>query len=123
MIHPTVAFKKDSILSVGSYSTVIKRRQDYDLWFRAASAGLKFANIPEYLLKYRFTESFYKKNDLKVAISQSRMGLKGLFKLRSKSIIAYLGVFSPVFRAVFPDYISIRIHEFFKKNDPRKRGI
>lgn len=120
-IHPTIAFKKASIIKIGSYSTTIKRRQDYDLWFRAAKGGLKFANIPEFLLKYRFTESFYKKNNLKVSIQQSKMGIRGLLKLKSFSIIAYVGVLSPILRSVLPNFIAIRVHKFFQKIDPRKK--
>lgn len=121
IIHPTVAFKKQAIINIGSYSTTIKRRQDYDLWFRAASDGLRFANIPRFLLKYRFTENFYKKNNFKVAYQQSQMGIKGLLKLKNTSPIAYLGVLTPLIRTIFPKFIAIRIHKLFKKIDPRKR--
>ena len=34
-IHPSVMFKRDSILKIGSYNKTYRHRQDYDLWFRA----------------------------------------------------------------------------------------
>ena len=40
--HPTVIYRRNKILSIGSYNIKIKRRQDYELWFRAAENGLKF---------------------------------------------------------------------------------
>lgn len=119
--HPTVAFRKSEILRVGSYRTDIKRRQDYDLWMRAAEYGLKFANIPEYLLYYRFTDDYYKKNNFKVAWNQAMMGVKGLRRLKFKSIYPYAAVFSPVFRSMLPSFIEKPIHRLMRNFDPRNR--
>lgn len=120
IIHPTVAFRKASIMHVGSYRTDIKRRQDYELWMRAAAQGLKFANIPEYLLYYRFTESYYKKNNFKVALEQARMGVDGLNKMKGPTY-AYLLVYAPVIRSLFPSFMIKYIHKSFNFFDPRKR--
>ena len=119
--HPTVAFRRADILNIGSYRTDIKRRQDYDLWMRAASKGLKFANIPEFLLFYRFTNDYYKKNNFKVAWSQAMMGVHGLKELKTKSLYPYLGVFSPVIRAMLPSFIEKPVHRLFRKIDPRSK--
>lgn len=67
IIHPTVMFRRSSIINIGNYSITSGRRDDYELWFRAAANGLKFANIPEYLLYYRFFDNFYKKITLKLS--------------------------------------------------------
>lgn len=121
--HPTVAYRKDSILKIGSYRTDIKRRQDYDLWMRAAVEGLRFANIPEYLLLYRFTDNYYRKNNLKVAWQQGMMGYRGLKKLKVKELVPYFGVFSPLLRAVLPKFLAKPFHSMVAKIDPRKKNI
>lgn len=119
--HPTVAFRKQAILGIGSYRSDIKRRQDYDLWLRAAAKGLKFANIPEHLLYYRFTDAYYKKNDIKVAWAQAMMGAKGLSALNVRKLYPYIGVFSPVVRALLPSFVAKHIHRLFQKVDPRRQ--
>lgn len=121
--HPTVAYRRDSILKVGSYRTDIKRRQDYDLWMRAAAKGLKFANIPEYLLLYRFTDEYYKKNNLKVAWQQGMMGYRGLKALKVKGLFPYLGVFSPILRAILPQFLAKPFHAMVATLDPRKKHL
>lgn len=119
IIHPTVAYKKKSILSIGSYRTDLSRRQDYEMWLRAASKGLKFANLSEVLLDYRFTNDYYKKNNVKVAWSQAMLGVKGLNNLEQRSIYAYIGVFFPVFRALLPNFIGKPFNKVVRKIDPR----
>lgn len=121
--HPTVAFRRADILKVGSYRTDIKRRQDYDLWMRAAAGGLKFANIPEFLLYYRFTDDYYKKNNLRVAWSQSMMGVRGLRVLNTRQAYPYFAVFTPVVRAILPGFIEKPVHRFLRRIDPRSRHI
>lgn len=120
IIHPAVGFKKSSIERIGSYNTSISRRQDYELWMRAANEGLIFSNINKFLIYYRFTDNYFKKNNSKVAFFQAKLGLKGLFRLKSKSIFAYIGVFIPYLRSLLP----VKWAKFFQKKmsrfDPRK---
>lgn len=122
LAHPTIAFRKESIIGIGSYNTGIKRRQDYDLWLRAATKGLRFANIPEFLLYYRFTDDYYKKNNLKVAWEQGIMGYNGLRDLNVKSFFPYIGVFSPVIRALMPKFFVKTFHKLTNRLDPRKKN-
>lgn len=118
IIHPSVAYRKDAILRIGSYDINIPRRQDYDLWIRAAVAGLKFANIPEYLLYYRFTNQYYKKNGISVVWAQSKIGIRGINKVGG-GLYAYLAVISPVLRALLPLSVVKILHPLTKKFDPR----
>ncbi len=119
IIHPTVMFKKKSILEVGSYSADIRRRQDYELWFRAVAGRLKFSNLKEYLLYYRLTDNYYKKNNLRVQIDQMKIGLKGN-RLIGSSYIAYIGVIVPVIKSLTPQCIRKPIFRLFDLIDPRK---
>jgi hypothetical protein len=118
IIHPSVAFKKASILGVGSYDVNISRRQDYDLWIRAAASGLKFANIPEYLLYYRFTDQYHKKNNLSVVWLQSKIGIKGITKLGG-GLYAYIAVLSPILRVLLPRRVVNFLRPLTKRFDPR----
>jgi hypothetical protein len=52
--HPAAMFRADSILALGGYDEEFRRGQDYDLWDRAAAAGLRFAYEPLELLHYRW---------------------------------------------------------------------
>lgn len=119
IIHPAVAYRKEKIQKIDSYSLKLERRQDYDLWFRAVEAGLVFYNIPESLIKYRFTDNYYKKNNFNVALSQFKIGFKGIRKVKSPPI-AYLGILFPLIRSIFPVKLSKKIDVLIKKFDPRK---
>jgi glycosyltransferase involved in cell wall biosynthesis len=57
--HPTVMYRKSLIEKAGLYPTDTILMEDNVLWGRALKAGIKFANIPEYLFKFRIDENFY----------------------------------------------------------------
>lgn len=54
LIHPSIMFRREKILAVGGYDDGLRRRQDYELWFRAAQQGIRFGNIQKPLIQYRF---------------------------------------------------------------------
>jgi len=58
--HPSVVYRKKSVLDVGGYRS-IDLVEDYDLWCRLAKHGAKFASLPNVLVQYRVhTESLSK---------------------------------------------------------------
>ncbi|MDO9580629.1 MAG: glycosyltransferase [Bacteroidales bacterium] len=57
--HPSVMYRRSLIEIAGFYPINTILMEDNVLWGRALKAGLKFANIPEYLLKFRIDEDFY----------------------------------------------------------------
>jgi glycosyltransferase involved in cell wall biosynthesis len=57
--HPSVMYRRNLIESAGFYPTNTVLMEDNVLWGNALKAGLKFANIPEYLLKFRIDDEFY----------------------------------------------------------------
>jgi glycosyltransferase involved in cell wall biosynthesis len=119
VIHPAVLFRRESIQRVGSYSSALRRRQDYDLWFRCAAAGLRFANIPEPLIYYRFTDDYYSKNDLRTALDQVQIGWKGC-RMVGAGPVAYVGVMAPLVRALLPKQLSKFLQHLLQKFDPRQ---
>lgn len=120
-IHPSVMFKKKKILSVGSYNPNSGPRQDdFELWFRCAAAELKFANIPENLLYYRFFADNIKKNNLKVGWYRFKVGYKGCRKL-NLGLIAYIGIIVPLVRALLPYPLNMYFYKILDKINPRNK--
>jgi hypothetical protein len=96
----------------------LKRRQDYELWFRCAKSGAKFANIDEPLIRYRITDQTYARNSIKVTWTQAIIGFKGSREL-SLGFKAQIGVFYPVIKAILPLKLRKSIENIVKKFDPR----
>ncbi|HPL44699.1 MAG TPA: glycosyltransferase [Prolixibacteraceae bacterium] len=121
MIHPTVCFRKEKIQSIGGYDpTAGPRQDDYDLWFRCAAAGYEFHNLPEPLLLYRFTDENIKKNDVRVGFFRLKTGWKGNRKIGA-GIQAYIGIFIPFFRSLFPYPLNIWLYKFLNRFNPRAK--
>lgn len=118
LIHPTVVFKKSSIQRVGLYSEKLKRRQDYELWFRCAQASLNFYNIPTPLLLYRYTDEWFVKNNFHVIWKQVLIGWKGSFMLGAGPL-AYVGTAFPLVKLLLPKKIGLYFTDYFRKIDPR----
>jgi glycosyltransferase involved in cell wall biosynthesis len=57
ILHPTLMFRKETILSLGGYSEQYEFAQDYELYLRGLIKGLKFGCIPEILVKIRHSSS------------------------------------------------------------------
>ena len=114
--HPTVSFRKQSIIRIGSYNPNSGPRQDdYELWFRCVAGGLKCKNIPEPLLYFRFFDDTVNKNNIKVSWWRLKVGLKGVLKCHC-SPIAYIGVFYPLFRSLMPNIIRKWLYRSFNRN-------
>lgn len=82
MSHPTVMFRKSSLEKLCYYNVKYTTSQDYDMWFRAASAGLKFHNIPEYLLKYRMDGKYVGRKTFKFRWNDFKLRLEGYHKMK-----------------------------------------
>lgn len=120
IIHPSVMFKKDKILSIGGYDDSLLRRQDYELWFRSAHNNLTFYNIQEKLIKYRITDQHMIKNNFFKQIDQLKIGIKGIRKLKSPWF-TYIAILLPLIKSIFPKRIQKKISVIFLKYDPRGR--
>lgn len=57
--HPSVMYRRELIEKAGYYPTNTVLMEDNVLWGSALVAGMKFANIPEYLIKFRIDKDFY----------------------------------------------------------------
>ena len=77
LIHPTVVFRRSKLSILNNYRN-LSRSQDYDLWFKAAAHGFRFANLPQPLIKYRLPSQGNKKN-LASSLVQSFILLTNIF--------------------------------------------
>ncbi len=119
-IHPSVMFKKNKIQSIGSYNSSLRRRQDYELWFRAAKHGLKFGNLDEKLINYRFDHHTLKKQSAKLAWKQGTIGFKGSQSC-NLGIVKSLACYVPFLRSLLPFGLQIRLTKLMKAVDSRAK--
>ena len=59
MIHPTVMFRRSYIEKAGVYSLDTYFGEDTMMWAQGFAAGCKFANLSEYLFKFRLNDDFF----------------------------------------------------------------
>ncbi|EGR9009288.1 glycosyltransferase [Vibrio vulnificus] len=119
-IHPSIMFRKESIQKVGGYNGFLRRRQDYDLWFRAAKRNLKLANLKEPLIYYRFDSHTLSKQSPSLAWMQGKIGFNGSMSC-GLGIIKSMYCFIPFVRSLFPLWFQVRITQAMKLFDSRNK--
>ncbi|HHX8576194.1 glycosyltransferase [Vibrio sp. Vb2354] len=119
-IHPSVMFKKASLISIGGYDDSLRRRQDYELWFRAAKNGLRLGNLEDKLLKYRFDQHTLKKQSPKLAWMQGKIGFSGSMACKL-GIVKSLVCFIPFIRSLLPVWFQFKLTKLMKSLDTRTR--
>lgn len=119
-IHSATAFRRHRVLSAGGYDPSLRRRQDYELWFRCARHGLGFANIDEPLMYYRFDKETHKRQPLKLAYEQSIVGCSGARSLKMHWW-KQLACFVPLLRSLFPVWTQHSLYRMLSRFDPRVR--
>jgi glycosyltransferase EpsE len=83
-IHPSIMFRKKTIVEVNSYavSPDVIRLEDMDLWFRLISNGEKGINLETPLILYRENRASISKRTLKFRIREVRYKLLIAISLR-----------------------------------------
>lgn len=119
IIHSSVIFRRDKIINLGGYDASLRRRQDYELWFRAAEAGLIFANIQKPLLWYRFDDRTHHKQPPDIALQQALIGFRGCRRLKLAWWKAF-GCFIPFFRSLLPYRVQHVFYRLLTPLDPRR---
>ena len=77
MIHPTVMFRRSYIEKAGFYSLDTYFGEDTMMWAQGFKAGCRFANVPEYLFKFRLDDNFFERR-------RGWKHAKGIFILRHR---------------------------------------
>jgi glycosyltransferase involved in cell wall biosynthesis len=80
--HPSVLYRREDILRLGSYNPKMNGAEDLDLWLRCINVGA-IANLPFFLTKYR-------QHDFQV--SRSKKSLSAEVKIRTKGMINPFGI-------------------------------
>lgn len=120
LIHPTVMFRREALLRLGGYDASLKRRQDYELWFRCAANGLRFHNCNQPLLLYRFSPEALRKQPVGLAFQQARVGYRGAARL-GMPLWKRLACFGPLARSLLPTRMQYMAYRLLGRFDPRQR--
>ena len=88
--HPSVAFKKSSILKSGNYSLETRYMQDYYLWVRCIQNGCKCFNIPEVLVNMRSGISMRSRRKGKEFAKSYKIVFKYMLKSKYINPIRYI---------------------------------
>jgi len=83
VLTSAVLARKQPILEVGLFDETIKRGHDFELWFRLAKAGIRFAYNPKVLAEYRVVASGLSGN----ALSQLCRTLSVLEAVKAKGTL------------------------------------
>lgn len=83
VLTSAVLARKKPIFEVGLFDETMKRGHDFELWFRLAKAGIRFAYHPKVLAEYRIVESGLSGN----AMSQLYRTLSVLEALKTKGTL------------------------------------
>lgn len=120
VVHPSVMFRRDRILALGSYNpNSAHRQEDFDLWVRAAEADFVFHNLDKKLIRYRVLDTHFAKNSPSVAFRRFRIALRAANKF-DRRLYAYITILYPLVRSVLPFWFANWIHRYATKWDPRR---
>lgn len=121
IIHSSSMVRHEALLRIGSYDRSLPNLEDYELWFRGAASGLRMANLPEPLIRYRVApHQWRKRKSATWRRTQLRVGWTGCWRLRL-GIAAYVGVAAPVIKSLFPERYGAVAQRWFRRFDPRQR--
>ncbi len=110
LAHPSVMFRKKEILELGGYDESVKYAQDADLWFRVMNK-YKVANIPEYLLLWRKTQSGIGTEKLKEQMAYAQKAKVQAIQNGLYPKFYFIFLIWPYLRGFIPQGLK----EFFKK--------
>jgi glycosyltransferase involved in cell wall biosynthesis len=89
MNHVSVIFKKESVLKVGNYESLLYN-EDYLLWIKMAQAEMKFYNIQENLVNVRVGQDMYKRRGGKIYFRSEKKIQDYMLKNKIISIPIYV---------------------------------
>lgn len=115
--HPTVMFKKSSVLACGGYDPVLRRSQDHDLFTKMLAKGMKCENIDKVLILFRADDDCKLRNRNKESLKARVIIQKRIFKRKQCSLIDYLYVRLGVFAMkILPDKLYLKIYSIIREN-------
>lgn len=121
VIHPSVIFRRKKILEAGNYSPNFPRGQDYELWFRALHNGLKFENLADPVVYYRFSKENIRRQPPRECFVQGQIGWRGCRTL-GLPLWQQIAVWYPFLRSLLPLPLAEAAYRFSQRIDPRFSG-
>lgn len=115
--HVSVMLNKDSVISVGNYQPFLYV-EDYWLWVRMISAGMKCVNIPRVLVDVRVGNGMYARRGGRRFIASQVKLLKEMYKLDLLGIVDFcIGVLVRVAGSLVPVGVRTYIYQRFLRTD------
>jgi glycosyltransferase involved in cell wall biosynthesis len=111
--HSCTIYRKKQIVSLGGYREDLRRGQDYELWFRVAESGYKFANLQTVLVDFRASPDDFFKSSFEQKVAQARIGFNGC-RLLGLGKVKQVLCFIPLIPYFLPDVIG-RIYFHLKR--------
>lgn len=115
-IHATVIFKAESIKELGGYreGKVTRRCEDYDLFMRMYSAGMRGTNMQEYLYFVREDEAAQKRRRYRYRLDEARIRINGYRKLGLLPI-GVLYALKPLVVGLIPVRVLQKLKDYYYK--------
>jgi len=117
-IHPTVMIRSCFFEEVGFYNESFLKTQDLELWSRAYIAGVKMANLPDFLLLYRLDSNFWRKRTSFLAIRNEIRITKYMIRNTGKfQLYATVLIPKTLFRLsqkALPSFINQRMYNYLR---------
>jgi glycosyltransferase involved in cell wall biosynthesis len=110
LAHPSLMVRKDTYFKYGFYNVDYKYCEDLDLWLRWINAGVKFHNLQEQLIDYRFDDSVYRSYKhwyFNILARVSNFNLKNLH-------LKLFGLFGLFIFVLLPNKIKLKIFSLIK---------
>lgn len=127
-IHPSVMFRKSSLLKAGGYSELKKFHlcEDYELFMRLYSLNMHGFNIQKELICYFEDDFSFSRRTYSRRIREAATRLYGFKSLGILSPLNYLYVIKPLLAGLLPSSVLKRIRRYavhFDNNKNTKRGV
>ena len=120
MNHPTVMFRKESVLKAGNYLPC-PLFEDYYLWGRMLMMGFRFYNIQQPLLYFRRSPEMIKRRG---GLSYAKKEISFLKKLHETGYISKWNLIRNISQRyivrILPDYIRSLIYKYLLRLSPNK---
>ena len=115
-VHPATIFRKSAIMETSYYRVAkeTKRVEDFDLFARMYSKGLRGYNLQEPLFYYCEDKSSYKKRKYTFRINEAIIRYKA-FKALKLFPIGIIYVIKPLVVGIIPSMIMIKLHRIIDR--------
>lgn len=114
--HPTVVIRFDVFKTGFRYNEHLLNTQDYFLWAELASAGFKFTNLTNALLKFRRVDDFYKRRGLSKSINEFKARIYAMRLLKRVRLRYLVYAVSVLCLRLMPSFVvkfAYKIDRFF----------